>query len=271
VVTGGGGGIGRETALALARAGATVAVCDVRQAAADTTAQAVKDEGGRASAHPVDVSSAEEMLALVEAVLETHGTVDIVVNNAAIATAPRPTVDVPLETFQRVIGVNLWGVIHGSLLFLPHLLARPEANLVNVASAVALMGVSRTTAYATSKFAVRGFSEALRMELQGTPVQVTVVFPGVTRTQMMANSPIIDDEDRAALQRHLDSSRGTQPARAAARIVAAIRRNRPRVCIGPDAWLADLAVRALPGSHSRWLHTPVERMINRSLGPSRHG
>jgi NAD(P)-dependent dehydrogenase (short-subunit alcohol dehydrogenase family) len=252
--------------MALGRAGATVAACDLNMPDAEATALAVEQEGGQAEAHRVDVSIESEMRTLVAVVLKQYGKVDIVVNNAAIAMSPQATIDFSLERFHRVMDVNLWGVVHGSVLFLPHLLERPEANLVNVASAVALMGVSRSTAYAASKFAVRGFSEALRMELQGTPVHMTIVYPGVTNTNMMTNSPIIDEDDRRALQANLDRSRGTDPAKAATHIVNAIRRDRPRVCIGLDTWLADLTTRTLPGSYSRWLHKPVGKMVDRSLG-----
>jgi NAD(P)-dependent dehydrogenase (short-subunit alcohol dehydrogenase family) len=201
----------------------------------------------------VDVSSEEAMRDLAGDVLAEHGVVDIVVNNAAIAMLPTPTVEVPLDVFRRVMEVNFWGVVHGSMAFLPHLLERPEANLVNVASNASLVAYSRLAPYTAAKFAVRGFTETLRMELRSTPVRVTVICPGLTKTPMFGQSPVIDPDRRRALQSRVDKIWGLPPEAVARAIVRAVEKDRPRALVGPDSKLMDGIARVLPGAHSRLL------------------
>ena len=266
VITGAGAGIGRATAVALAREGCTIAVCDLDEAAAKETVELIAAAGGRAGAHHVDVASEPQMRELVTAVLDEHGVVDIVVNNAGIAGPTLPTEDVPLDRFHTVFDVNFWGVVHGSMLFIPHLKTRPEANLVNVASNAALLAYSRMAPYNASKFAVRGFTETLRMELRSTSVRVTVVCPGVTGTQMLAHSPVIDEADRQAMQARFDRYRTARPEKVAAAIVRSIKGDRPRALVGADTAIFDAIVRLLPAGHSRLLARPVDMVLARALG-----
>jgi len=266
VVTGAGAGIGRATALALSGHGATVAVCDLDGSAAKETANLIGAAGGRASVHPVDVSSEDDMRRLVDGVLTEHGVVDIVVNNAGIAGPTMPTADIPLDRFHRVMDVNFWGVVHGSVLFTPHLVQRPEANLVNVASNAGILAYSRMAPYNASKFAVRGFTETLRMELRSTSVRVTVVCPGITGTSFVAHSPVIDEPERRTMQARFDKTPTTKPEKVAAAIVGAIRRDKPRVLVGPDTVALDAIVRLLPAAHSRLLAKPVELLFRQALG-----
>jgi NAD(P)-dependent dehydrogenase (short-subunit alcohol dehydrogenase family) len=263
VVTGAGSGIGQATALALAGAGAAVAVCDLDRAAAGRTADRIQDLGGRASAHQVDVSSEVEMRALVDAVMSEHGVADIVVNNAGIMSDIAAAAEVPLSQFRRVMEVNFWGVVHGSLLFLPHLLGRPSAHIVNVSSNAGLVAYARMAPYNSSKFAVRGFTETLRMELQGTPVGVTAVFPGSTKTSLLS-SPVVDDERRRSLQAWSESNWGRSPEAVADAIVRAIRKDRARALSGLDSTLLDLIVRVAPGSYSRLLARPINTFFARA-------
>jgi NAD(P)-dependent dehydrogenase (short-subunit alcohol dehydrogenase family) len=207
VVTGGGSGIGRATCEALAGQGATVVVSDVRPEAAAETVEKIIAAGGRATAHAVDVSSEEQMRAFVTDVLDQHHVVDIVVNNAGISPASVPTVETDLSVFHKVLDINLWGVIHGSRLFLPHLLERSEANLVNVCSFAGLIGMIGFSPYNISKFGVRGLTESLQIELAGSPVTVTLLCPGGTRTPIMTNSPVIDAGIRDKMQANLSSSK----------------------------------------------------------------
>jgi NAD(P)-dependent dehydrogenase (short-subunit alcohol dehydrogenase family) len=266
VVTGAGSGIGRATTLALSRAGARVVAADIDETAAKETAGAAT---GRepASAYQVDVTSAEDMSGLVDATLSRHGAVDIVVNNAGIGMAPTNAEEISLETYRRIMDVNFWGIVHGSLLFLPHLRSRPEANLVNVASNAGLMAQPRFAPYCASKFAARGFSDALRMELRRTSVRVTVVYPGGTRTPIMANSPVIDDDAlRQRLQEQFDATFGRPPETVADAVVNAIRKNRPRALVGPDTAVIDRIARFLPASHARLLGPAIDRYLDKLVG-----
>jgi NAD(P)-dependent dehydrogenase (short-subunit alcohol dehydrogenase family) len=265
VVTGGGSGIGRATALALGQRGANLAVCDRDGASAEETANAVAELGCRASPHEVDVSSEDEMRGLVKAVIGEHGAVDIVVNNAGIAAAPTPVTDLDLDQFRRIIDVNFWGVVYGSLFFLPELMTRPTANLVNVSSNAGLIGYLLLAPYSSSKFAVRGFTDALRMELRRSPVHVTAVYPGSTKTQLMAHSPLIDEGRRAAVQNSFDRAWGRPPEAVAKEIVTAVKKNRSRVVAGADSAVLDGLVRLLPGASSRLLGGSVEKFLQKTL------
>ena len=267
VVTGGGSGIGRALCLALAGKGATVAVCDLRPEAADATADRVVESGGRASAHAVDVSAEDQMRWLVDAVLGEHDAVDIVVNNAGISTAPEPTVETDLATFRTVLDVNLWGAIHGSRLFLPHLLTRPAANLVNICSFAGLMGMTAMSPYNISKFGVRGLTEALQMEFAEGPLCVTLVCPGGTKTSIMENSPVIDAGKRAALQRNLAGSKQSASAeQVASTVLDAIVRDRTRVMVGADTKMIDKLTRYLPAAYPRLMHKRLAKMYAETLG-----
>ena len=265
VVTGAGSGVGRAAAVELARRGARVAACDINGENVRSTVDGLA-EPGRSTAHRVDVSSEADMRAFVNDVVAAHGQVDIVVNIAGIAMAPAPMDDLPLEQFRRLVDVNLWGVIYGSLFFLPHLRARPAASLVNVASASSLVGISGYGPYATTKFAVRGFTETLRMELASSTVQVSVVYPGSTRTGIFANSPLIEPDRRDQIQASFNRYPGAAPQTVAKRIVSAVETGRPRVLVGPDTRAFDALARLLPGSYSRLLHRPLTRVMERAFG-----
>jgi hypothetical protein len=264
VVTGAGSGIGRATAAALAREGVAVAVCDLDEAAARRTVETI---GADATAHQVDVSSEGAMRELVDKVLAEHAAVDIVVNNAGIGMLPSPSAEYPLERFRAIMDVNFWGVVYGSLFFLPHLQTRPEANLVNVTSWAGLVATGGAAAYNSSKFGARGFTETLRMELHGSPVSVTLVCPGFTRTGIFTHSPTIDPEEGSRIQAKFEHQRAAiDPAKVGEAIVAGIRKNKPRVLPSLDGKVMDLVVRVIPGHYSALLARPVRFGVAKVLG-----
>ncbi|WP_293003468.1 SDR family NAD(P)-dependent oxidoreductase [Mycobacterium sp.] len=247
VVTGAGGGIGREVALELARRGCAVAVVDVRRERAEATRDLLLDSGIDASAHLVDVSDADQMADLVGEVVAHHGAVHILVNNAGVTSAGSFTKE-SLDDLRWIVGINLWGVVHGCHAFLPVLLEQDEAHIVNVSSMVGILGLPHNASYAMTKGAVRSFSEALRGELVSTDVGLTTVFPGAHRTG-------ITDTARGS-HRDLLSQMGSSriapvamrsPARLARRIVDAIAKDKARVVAGPDAHALDLWARVAPG------------------------
>lgn len=263
VVTGAGSGIGRSIAVALADHGVAVAAADINRAAAGAV---VGRLGGRATAHQVDVSSEAEVQALRDAVIGAYGHVDIVVNNAGIAPAPTRLVEMALADVRRVLEINLFGAVYGSAVFLPDLLSRPEASLVNVSSYCGLVGMPRMVPYTTSKYGVRGLTEALRMELAGTPVAVTLVMPGATRTALMTNSPLVEDSRRADLQRLFDANPGMSPDAVAAAVLRGIRSGKARVLTGKDTRGLDAIVRLLPGRYSSLLARPMNSVLDKAFG-----
>lgn len=175
VVTGAGSGIGRATAIALAREGCNLALVDLSAERLEEVVTRIAEMGRETSSHIVDVSVRVEMERLVEEVIAAHEQVNIVVNNAGVVTLGK-LVDQPLENIEWVVSVNIWGVVHGCKLFLPHLLAAKDAHIVNVSSAAGLLSPPGRSTYALTKHAVRGLSESLRQELRSEGVGVTCVY-----------------------------------------------------------------------------------------------
>jgi NAD(P)-dependent dehydrogenase (short-subunit alcohol dehydrogenase family) len=266
VITGAGSGIGRALALRLAGQGVTVAVVDLAKDSATKVVTEIRASGGRASAHGADVSSEGDMRVVRDEVLATHGVVDIVVNNAGILHEPRALVETDMADIHRVLDVNLLGVIHGSVVFLPDLLARKEANLVNVASYAGLLGATNLAAYCTSKFGVRGFTESLRMEMTGSPVTVTLVLPGVTKTPIMTNSPLMPETRKARLQATFDGGPGVSADVVAEAVIGGIVKNKPRVLVGKDTKGVDLLTRIAPGAYSKLLAGSMRKTIEKNFG-----
>ena len=249
VVTGAGSGIGRATALALARKGATIALADIGEAGLQETARQIAAAGGRSSQHVVDVADRGRMEAFAQAVEAQHGRVDIVVNNAGIGIL-EDFADAPLEDFAKVVDVNLWGVIYGSKLFLPSLLRQGGGHIVNISSLAGIISTPGMVSYGTTKFAVRGFSESLRSELAPLNVGVTSVHPGMIRTNIAKVSRCAD----SALQQRMVEwfeRWGRPPELVANKIVRAIGTNRMRVLVTPETYVMDLFKRATPALAER--------------------
>jgi short-subunit dehydrogenase len=178
-----------------------------------------------------------------------------------------PTVETDLSVFHKVLDINLWGVIHGSRLFLPHLLERSEANLVNVCSFAGLIGMIGFSPYNISKFGVRGLTESLQIELAGSPVTVTLLCPGGTKTSIMANSPVIPDADKAAAQASLSRSKqAIGPEKVAEGVLTAVLKNKPRVLVGTDTMMLDKITRLLPAAYPRLMHKKMQQMLDEALG-----
>jgi len=258
VVTGAGSGMGREIALVCATRGAVVALADFNQAAAEETARLVELLGGRSSVHRVDVSMRDDMKRLADEVIARYQVVDVVFNNAGIIPKFEHFEASSYDVMERMLAVNLWGVVYGTKEFLPYLLARPEAALVNTSSAAGLLGYMGMAPYTASKFAVRGFTEALRMEYQGTNLTVSLVHPGAIATPIKANSPFATAEDKKSAEKEFegqkDDKRLTSAPEAARQIVEGLLKGQTRILIGKDAKLQDLLARFLPKAHTKLFH-----------------
>ena len=247
VVTGAGSGIGRATSLALARRGCHLALVDVDEGGAIVTAGVVRAAGVRASTHVVDVADAEAMGALADAVVDEHGGANILVNNAGVTSAGR-FVDEPLDDLRWIVGINLWGVVHGCHAFLPVLLGADEGHIVNLSSMVGLLGMPQNGAYSLTKGAVRSFSESLRAELRTSGIGVTSVHPGSIHTNITKGARGAEAERLARMGEHrLAAKLLTSPDVVADRIVRAIEQDRARAVVGVDAKVLDVVARVLPG------------------------
>lgn len=256
VVTGAGSGIGRALTLELAARCGGLAVADVDpDGLAETVRLAADTTGCRITSHHLDVSSREDVEAFAREVESSHGAAHLLINNAGVALGGT-IADVSVEDIEWLLSINLWGVIYGVKSFLPILSRQRRAHIVNISSVFGMIAPPGQGAYAASKFAVRGFSEALRHELSGTNIGVSVVHPGGIRTNIAArarvgaNTPIAYAEKGKKL---FDKAAVTPPEKAARTIVRGIENGRPRILIGPDAWLIDRVQRLLPVKHGRLL------------------
>ena len=251
VITGAGSGIGRELAWQLAARGAVLALNDLRGGPlAETWAEL--PEAARGLQRAFDVGDRAAVQDFANAVYDALGRVDVVINNAGFSVRQQPVLYTRVEDYERTLRVNLWGVIYGSLAFLPYLRERPEASLVNVSSVFGLFAFPGSGPYNVSKFGVRGFTETLRVEM-GKLLHVCCVHPGGIATNIHRNVEIADPAERERFIRTFERQARTSAWAAARRIIRGIERREPRVLIGRDAYWIDKITRLLPGRYERVL------------------
>jgi NAD(P)-dependent dehydrogenase (short-subunit alcohol dehydrogenase family) len=253
VVTGGGNGIGREVVLELLRRGARVAAVDLSAEGLAETARLAAAPEGRLSTHELSVADRAAVEALPEAVIAAHGQVDGLLNIAGIIQRFVKVADLSIEEIERVMAVNFWGTLYTTKTFLPHLLARPQASLLNVSSMGGLVPVPGQGAYGASKGAVKLLTECLYAELRDTNVAVTVVFPGGVGTDITGNSGV----DAPVVQGGGKTPKVTAPDAAGRKIVDAVADGTFRVLIGSDATMLDRLSRVAP---TRAITTVADQM-----------
>ncbi len=273
-VTGAGSGIGRALAYELAKRGARLSVSDLDEAGLAETAERVTALGAPVLATRVDVTDRVAVATYAQATVERFGVVHEIYNNAGIAGAPRSVLEADYADLERVIDVDLWGVIHGSKEFLPHLVASGAGRIVNISSLNGLFAQPGLAGYCTAKFAVRGFTEALRGEVvrDRLPVRVTVVHPGGVRTgialsalsRTQASDRPLDDAAAARVRRYHDRLLRMDPVRAATIILDGVAAGRGRILVGGDARAMDALVRLAPSGAPR-----LAARLERALGPGR--
>ncbi|MGD1108761.1 MAG: SDR family oxidoreductase [Mycobacterium sp.] len=263
VVTGAGSGIGQALAVELSRSGASVAISDVDTEGLAQTEEQLKAIGAPVKADRLDVTEREAFLLYADAVNEHFGKVNQIYNNAGIAF----TGDIEVSQFkdiERVMDVDYWGVVNGTKAFLPHLIASGDGHVVNVSSVFGLFAVPGQAAYNSAKFAVRGFTEALRQEmiLARHPVQVTTVHPGGIKTAIARNAGAAEGLDAEQLAKTFDRIARTSPRRAAEIILDGVSKNRARVLVGTDAKVLDLLLRLTgSGAYQRLFLTVQRRLV----------
>ena len=240
LITGAASGIGRATALAFARRGATLLLCDIDTSGLAALSQQIADAGGQCFSYAIDVTDATAMAELATGIHVAQGAVDVLINNAGVGYLGR-FLDSDLNHWPRVLDINLMGVVHGCYCFLPRMIeAGGPRQIINVASAAALFPSPSMAAYAASKHAVYGLSEVLKMELSDTEVQVTTVCPGVINTPIVANrrnmAASVGVEQISRLQQYYQS-KGCDPELVAESMVQAVQQGRDLVLVGPFAKL----------------------------------
>jgi short-subunit dehydrogenase len=266
-VTGAASGIGRALALELAARGCDLALADRDEAGLQTVAAEIaKASPQKVSIHRVDVGAPEQIADFAQAAVSAHPGLNIVVNNAGVALLGQFG-EIDQTQMDWLMNINFWGVVHSTRAFLPHLARQREAHIVNLSSIFGIVAPPGQTAYAAAKFAVRGFSEALRHELQmaASPIKLSVVHPGGVATNIARNSRagvgVTDNARRAQSIERFDAVAKTTPKVAALRIITGIEKNQPRILIGNDARFMDLLQRFRPATY--W--APMARRLEKAM------
>lgn len=257
IITGGGSGIGRAIAEALAAEGCNLALIDSRNDRLDEVAESLAQYSVDVSTHVCDVSDVDAVRAVHAEIVNTWDAVHVLVNSAGVSLAG-PFADQTIDDLEWVMRANFMGTVNTCHAFLPELREAKGAQIVNVSSSFGIMGFANKAGYSASKFAVRGFSEALRMELHSENIGVTVLYPGPVATNIIRDGRATGDEQKTAEDSFL-KRRGVPPDLVARRTLHAIRRNKPRILIGPDYRLIDLATRLAPG----WTQAIAARLAKR--------
>jgi len=255
LITGAASGIGRAISLSLAKRGCHLALADRDESGLTETVKLARPFGVRISTHHLDVADCAAIAALPAAILAHHPRLDILVNNAGVALGGTFE-EVEEEAFAWLFEINFWGVVRMTRAFLPILKASDDARIVNLSSLYGLVSPPGQTAYSASKFAVRGFSNALRLELANTKVGVTVVHPGGVATSIAKNARVAgttSPEEAARRLKQMQNVLRMPPERAGEIIVTAAERRRARVIVGNDAKIIALLERLFPVSNMQLL------------------
>jgi NADP-dependent 3-hydroxy acid dehydrogenase YdfG len=266
VITGAGSGIGRAVALQLNREGCELYLSDINAPNLQQTLALLSRKDVPADGHVLDVADKAAMHAWAERIAAARGHVDIVINNAGVALIA--TVEASrYEDLEWLMGINFWGVVYGTQAFLPLLRRAEQGHLVNLSSVFGLIGVPTQSAYNAAKFAVRGYTEALRQEMHGTNVHVCCVHPGGIKTNIArtarGGNTTMSVEERGS---EFEKLARTTPEVAAQKIISAIEKRKKRLLIGADATIISLLCRLFPVSYTRFLLAlakPPESLLNK--------
>ena len=271
VITGAGSGMGRYLAMLLAKDGADVCICDVNEETLNETLAMLRKFNVSVSSHVLDVSDKEAIEALPQKVIDQHGKVDMVFNNAGV-TAGSHFQDMKEDNWDWVMGINFNGVINSTRAFIPHLIDKSEAAIINTSSIFGMVTVPGQSVYHATKFAVRGFTESLALEMKQTNpnLQIHCVHPGhigtnIAATARMSDEDFKDNETRSSIfarnapktqqeMGELFREGGMHPSKAAKIILNGVKKNKTRIFIGLDAKLLDLSQRLFPNHyHKTWI------------------
>lgn len=253
VVTGAASGIGQALARDFARRGAKLALSDVNIDGLNSLAEELRRSGATVMADRLDVADREAFFAYADKVIGEMGGADVVINNAGVALVGS-IASLPIDQIDWLMGINFWGVVHGTKAFLPHMTEKKAGSIVNVSSVFGLIGVPGQGAYCAAKFAVRGFTETLRQEMHGSGVHIGCVHPGGIKTNIAKSARVVElpagAESAEAIARRFEDVARTTPAQAAATIIRGIEKRSTRILIGPDARVISGLARLLPVAYA---------------------
>jgi len=264
-ITGAGSGIGRALAIELAGRGTHLALSDIDEVGLAETVGRCEGRGVKVTSQRLDVADRVAVEAWAQQVVDDHGKVNLIFNNAGVALGATVEGE-SYDDFHWLMDINFWGVVHGTKAFLPHLKASGEGHVVNISSVFGLVSIPAQSAYNAAKFAVRGFTDSLRMELEieGAPVSATTIHPGGIKTNIARSARF--DESMSdvggavdATPDEFDKMAMTTPEKAARQILTAVERDRRRALIGPDAKVFDLVSRLPAGVYQRALISGAKR------------
>lgn len=256
-ITGAGSGIGRALASKLASVGCNLALSDISDSGLAETAALVENQQIKCITTKLDVSHREAVENWAAATIEEFGNIDLVFNNAGVTVVDNANT-ITYEDFHWVMNINFWGVVHGSKAFLPHLLGRRQGHIINISSLFGLITVPGQSAYNASKFAVRGFTEALGQEARAKGVGVSCVHPGGILTDIARNArfkrSFSGNQTAEDFSKTFDAIARTTPEQAADIILEGVRKNKRRILIGIDARLLDRLQRLMPTKYSDFIN-----------------
>ena len=266
IITGAASGMGQHMAIQAAKRGGTVIATDVNETGLIETQTMAKNLGFPLSIQLLDVANKTEITAFAEKTLASlNNRKLILINNAGIGLMAGDFNDTPIDEFEKLININLWGVIRMTKAFYPYFIARNEGHIVNISSIFGFGGVMFQSAYCTAKFGVRGFTESLRMELLETNIGTTSVHPGGIKTNIVRNSTVSGDFATADMLTQsiaqFEKNAPTTAEQAARQILDAVEKNKKRLVIGKDGKLFSLIIRLFPVSYTRIVKAQMEKVF----------
>lgn len=262
VITGAASGIGRALSIECGKLGAKLAISDIRAEDLAETAQQCREIGAEVKTYMLDTASREAIYAHAKEVKNDFGNANVVINNAGVALAAN-VVDMSDEDFDWVMDIDFWGVANGTRAFLPQLIESGDGHVVNISSLFGLIGVPTQSAYNAAKFAVRGFTEALRQEMQlaGHKVGVSSVHPGGIKTNIANYARATDPNKQKKAAKQFEKIAMTTPESAAKTIIKGILKDQARVIVGADAKAFDLGNRLLGGRYHGLIKNTFGRVV----------
>jgi len=258
VVTGGGNGIGRELVLRLLSKRASVAAIDKNKSFLDETVRLSGEKKNNLTIHLVDIADREAVEALPDRIVSQHGTIDGLINDAGIIQPFVTVNDLDFEDIKRVMDVNFFGTLYMTKAFLPHLLTRPEAHIVNISSMGGFLPVPGQTIYGASKAAVKLFTEGLASELLNTGVKVSAVFPGAVETNIAENSGV---GGSLRMEKGQGAIKMLDPQKAAQIIIDGIEQDHYRVLVGSDSKIMNFMCRLNPQRAAKLIYTQMKSLL----------